>query len=1119
MAIVYKGRHTQTGDLVAVKTLTRISRIHAAGLRREIQILTHIKHPGIVRVFDVGDMGGIPWIAMELLRGDTLRQTMAQIESLESFLHIIRQICRSLAYLHSNGIVHMDVKPDNIFLTDQGFPVLMDFGVIHRFAGKKGRETLDSGQFEFGTWEYMAPEILHGDLPDARADLYSIGCILYEFITGRVPFQGDSIDELLTLQATQVLELPNFTDKPLSAKLTALIIRLLALNPFDQPGYADLVAHQLADLGDTLRIDRDSSAFVSRPHLYRSRFIGREDEITLFDSKLALLRAGYGGCLFIAGEGGIGKTRTLMEMGRFAKKAGFAVLLGECQESMLSLQRDRTEVPALQGFQRPVETLVDNIREHKVDDRIDCVGEHARILADYFESLTHVLTVMKWPEPVLLSHDAGCERLFFALKTFFFESARIFPLIIMIDDLHRADELTIDFISYLLRTESLSRVQIFLIAAFRLEETTEKLRHLLRQPDVSVLRLAPFEQGQVDEMISNMLAIKTASSEFFDLLFEKSEGNPFFLSEILKTAVDEGILQLHQGTGWRLVQEPGNALKLSSRLSLPGSLHDVLKLRLSGIEEPASSVLDVLAVLGREVSPSLLARVIQIEESEWRIGLQELIFQMVIDETSRGTFRFVHEEFRWTAYRRLPAQKRNAIHKRAAEELERLPGHNRMMWFAEMALHLEKSHQMAKSKQYYLSAGRQAVQRYALDLATRLYLKYLESESENDSEQLHVRIEFAQDILMINGRLDQALKILRPVIIASKKKGFNHIYADSLRSAANIYWQRGEYSRGWVLAQEALDIYKHLKAESTVMALLQDMANAASESGDFLRAQVYFDRCRSNLGKLGNADKQGRLLADLGALVVRMGQSQKGISLLLEAEETVKKNGGDDGDRLVLAQINLQLGIAATRTGSVDMAGERLEQAIRLYQSVGYRRGEAAGLSQLAELFLCEGAYDDASEFSREAWIIYKDTGNRSGCANADYQFARILIKKKRFQEALRTLEKCRFQFSELDDEFSIGLLFVAMGQALFESDCPIDVVMRHFEDAEAIFRKRGNVIELIHCLCLEGLYGFHSGLSQGKTWISEIYDEIIRLLKKNNLTPDCLLDQEIDKLRLLLLA
>ena len=203
MAVVYRARHADTGRIVALKTVRVPDEAMVRGIRREVRALARIRHPGIVEVVAEGLHSGLPWYAMELLSGHTLRAwsagvdqptnvidgAMTEVDPLKAegkvqktnaqraqpvrtILTVMRQLCDPLAFLHGEGIVHQDLKPENVFIRENGTPVLVDFGVVRSFTGRVSRDSIDPEMNESaGTINYMAPEQIEGLLVDARADL------------------------------------------------------------------------------------------------------------------------------------------------------------------------------------------------------------------------------------------------------------------------------------------------------------------------------------------------------------------------------------------------------------------------------------------------------------------------------------------------------------------------------------------------------------------------------------------------------------------------------------------------------------------------------------------------------------------------------------------------------------------------------------------------------------------------------------------------------------------------------------------------------------------------------------------------------------------------------------
>ncbi|MFC4564089.1 Stk1 family PASTA domain-containing Ser/Thr kinase [Nocardiopsis mangrovi] len=199
MAEVYRARDLRLDRLVAVKTLRHdMARDHIfqARFRREAQSAASLNHPSIIAVYDTGedtfDGVSIPFIIMEFVDGRTLKELLDDDRRLlpERCAEITEGILRALEYSHTNGIVHRDIKPANVMLTRQAEVKVMDFGIAR--AMNDNQVTMTQTSQVIGTAQYLSPEQARGERVDARSDIYSTGCVLYELLTGRPPFTGDS---------------------------------------------------------------------------------------------------------------------------------------------------------------------------------------------------------------------------------------------------------------------------------------------------------------------------------------------------------------------------------------------------------------------------------------------------------------------------------------------------------------------------------------------------------------------------------------------------------------------------------------------------------------------------------------------------------------------------------------------------------------------------------------------------------------------------------------------------------------------------------------------------------------------------------------------------------------
>ena len=241
MGAVYRARHVTSGAIVALKTLHADGEASLPAMRREVHALSALDHPGIVSIVEVGQSDGLPWYAMELIEGTTLR--VRRGAPVDDVLALVRQLCAPLSYLHGEGLVHRDLKPANILLrADSGEPVLVDFGLSLRYRDNEGRDRLEWSHAGAGTLAYMSPEAIAGEQLDARADLYGLGCILYELLTGVPPFDDDTADAIIAGHLHRDPQPPSTHRDGLPTALDELVLGLLAKRRRERIGYAEDVA-------------------------------------------------------------------------------------------------------------------------------------------------------------------------------------------------------------------------------------------------------------------------------------------------------------------------------------------------------------------------------------------------------------------------------------------------------------------------------------------------------------------------------------------------------------------------------------------------------------------------------------------------------------------------------------------------------------------------------------------------------------------------------------------------------------------------------------------------------------------------------------------------------------
>src|SRR4051794_3854728 len=242
MAEVHRGRDLRLGRDVAIKTLRNdLARDATFQLRfrREAQNAASLNHPAIVAVYDTGEERGsagetLPYIVMEFVNGRTLKEVLAAEGRLmpRRALEIVADICAAIEFSHRHGIIHRDIKPGNVMLTQTGQIKVMDFGIARALAS--GASTMTQTSAVIGTAQYLSPEQARGEPVDARSDVYSTGCVLFELLTGHPPFVGDNPVSVAYQHVREDAKPPSMSNRDVSPDVDAVVLKALAKNPLNR---------------------------------------------------------------------------------------------------------------------------------------------------------------------------------------------------------------------------------------------------------------------------------------------------------------------------------------------------------------------------------------------------------------------------------------------------------------------------------------------------------------------------------------------------------------------------------------------------------------------------------------------------------------------------------------------------------------------------------------------------------------------------------------------------------------------------------------------------------------------------------------------------------------------
>ncbi|MFN7972934.1 MAG: tetratricopeptide repeat protein [Acidobacteriota bacterium] len=1021
MGTVYRAAHAETGAVVALKRVRMGDAGMLLGIRREISALARLSHPGIVRIVDHGAHDGDPWYAMELASGTPLRahidgdgtrveteepSTVAdpyrgegQLPTLVLDLHdtgasreppraerrpcdlawvigFVVRLCAPLRYLHGEGIVHRDLTPRNILVRDDGTPLLIDFGLAAASHGPEGRDVLSVDDQVAGTVLYMAPEQSRGEPVDARADLYALGCILYELLTGSPPFRGAIADVFRQHQIVEPLP-PSVHVPGVPADLDRLVLRLLAKDPRDRPGYADDVARTLVGGAPG---KGGSGAF--RPYVYRPALAGRTHELARLSDAVDEVVRGRGGALVVHGESGAGKTRLLLETARIAIQRGALVLSGGCHAGG----------GPLHGLREVLETVGDRCRARGAAEIERILGPYAAALGLYEPSLPS--PGGQRAEAADLPPEEGREHVLYGVTEVLRRVASAIPVTVAIDDAQWADELTIDALDRLARAIAGGSLPILLLTSLRSEDTGELLDRM-RSGGAGALAVGRLDPEDVAQIVRDMLALPRAPEELARSLSEHTEGNPLFVAEYVRSAMETGMVTRDREGRWIVPGAHGTAPGLTyEALPLPRTMRELLAVRVDALSREARDLVEAAAVAGRVAPFPLLSGIAAIDGEAFRLAWDELRRRHVVEEHD-GASRFIHDKIREIAYDGTDPARRAFLHGAAAGVLESSPAEEAPLHLASIARHWHRAGALHRARARYLDAARAAAARYAHEEAERLYRECLALHDTPCAASVAARRELGERILLVRGRVDDAREELAAALADARATADMAALADGLRALGVLHHQRGEMADATAAYDEALAVARAAGERLLEGRILGALGAVHQDQGRMGEAAALFDTSIRRHEELGSQRGHAAMIGKLGGLYQNLRRFDEAARLCREALAIARQVG----DRYQEGRMLGNLAILAMDAGHFDDARAAFEDALAVMRAAGDRRHEAIALGNYGRLVAPRDP-EAARSLYGQSLAIHRDIGDRRSEAWVRLNLANLFTDGRAHEEA-----------------------------------------------------------------------------------------------------------------------
>lgn len=989
LGTVYRARDVDDDSTVALKMLNITGDEAQQRFVREFNILSRIRHPRIVRSHKWGLNAGKPYFSMDYIHGRPLSDLIASAEDLERLrtgwlLRLVRQIGEGLAYIHEQGVVHRDLKPSNIMILDvKGKPEIrvLDLGLA-RFR-ESGAQRMTAPVIPAGTVEYMSPEQIRGRLEDQRSDLYSLGVILYEILAGKPPFTGVDPASVMLQHLKDLPRPPPPYNGGTTSRIGKSVMKLLEKEPIDRYSSVGCLLHDLSyrveEVAD--QEERDFPVSIPPASVLQPRFQGRDREMKVLREILSETDHGKGRMVLVSGKAGIGKSQVLREFQADARVQGMRVLTGRCYEF---------GGPALGPILQMLERLAEQpgVRGSSLD-----------------ASVGQVLTQIERPTPADQPDPYATME---TLSELLGDLSRETPTLVCIEDLQWADDLTLRFLDFM-RKDPDPAPLVFGLACRKEGEDSlpARIEAVLRGkdlPGVVCLQLDPLSFEETTNLAASMLGERTLPVHAETRIYEETGGNPLFVIELIRAAIENGVVWMDSGGGWRWTE--------SAILGMPSGIMQSIESRVKRLSSDQRQALECASIFRGAFSFDLIAAVEQCDEIQLFRNLDRLVKIGILSasEYGNGRYQFSHGLIQRVVYAGVPEMKRMVLHLDAAKALEARFETDAAEIIHDLAYHFSRSNDLEKTVRYVMAAGCRALRMHDFSYAIEQFEVVLEKRAFSTDAAVcisrgtltHVNFLCAYaEALCGCGRFEEARhELKRAMRWVSDETPAQKAYA--LRMFGISYSHSGDYQKAKTALSEARELYRDFgdsENELTTLGLLSNVCLRLQAKDDAVR---YCHSAAAKCRELGGGIYEARAFAFL-AFAAEIANRIDQAKSLLDASLKELDREGDRSYRFVCLYL---LGRIEFQLGNFELSTAIFMELQAYWRRTGASSSEAEAHLYLGKIAFEEGKYQNAETHARAAERLLSDDGFLDKLVMVRALLAETLAESGRADEALASAER-----------------------------------------------------------------------------------------------------------------
>jgi tetratricopeptide (TPR) repeat protein len=1043
---VYRAHDKWVRTDVALKTLSSQTPDPPAvrDLESEFLLMAQLKHPGVVEVFDFGYAESqaqsgtpLPYFTMEYVKGSSLAEACGDLHDdrfspfdLLKFSRLAWQICDVLEFLHLRGIVHCDLKPQNIKITPRAFgPKILDFGLSEKMASERSPGAK-------GTLSYMSPEMLQKEPLDQRTDLYSLGVILYEAVTGQLPFHSPDPIKIVSAHLQTKPQAPNELNHQIPSHLNDLILRLLEKSPTERPASAGDVKEMLSVAMDSSSQKKDAVGWWAEStllaHVNSGPLVARDSELAHIRNHVQEAAAGQGGLLFLSGEQGVGKTALLRQLRTQCQLSGIVYVDAGCLAGQTLAYQPVMEI--LRKLEPYVESkcpegLRSDLKEMLSWAKGESLTSEAQ--ASFHKRITSLLT----------------------------SASRRFPFVIGLEDLHWADLPSLRLLECLRRQVDHSRIFVCCtICEEKLSSTApaaECLRHSLAGEDSGHLRLERLGAAGAESLIASKFPRNEFKPEFFSWVHDRTSGNPYFVIELLRYLLENKFISL-QGSIW-VADFEGLV-----RSKVPDTIESALLKNLKRYDAETVSFLSTLAVIGKRFSLRSLQSLKLLEGRSLSETLSLLIQdQLLVKKEESGEhqvwYEFANQSLQALLYRRLDRKERIDWHRRTAVLLESQTSDADDETIFQIAYHYLEGGMPEKAYRYALLCAERMQQRFANDEALR-YLKdaievchLIEDSQRAWQREAQARMKRADFCIKV-GELNQAEEDYSAVVRLIKGRKDLKMLVSAYNGLGEVCRLKHEHKKGIAYLKKAMKVHQELNDPlelahtQSYMGLLYWIDSQYDEALRCFHRALEIDR------SLANRFYEANTLNNLGLVYWSRRLYSKALAHFTDALTVYRELENKEW----LARTENNIGATLFEMGDFENCTDHFLESYRINHQTKNEREMTFNLENLSEAYRKMGDHSSALDYGLRGLKLATEIDFTDRVGRILKGLGIIHLEMGEYDQSGLYLSKARGVAEDIDDkELKASVLLDMSRLSAILGDAP--AASRWFKDAEGIILSLGD--------------------------------------------------------------